>query len=184
MRKLFCLLGMVFLVCLTAAAQDDSKAQVFAGYSYIRANPATSGAPSFNLNGGSASFAFTPGAFGIVGDFGGYHVGTISGVSVDSNVYTYLFGPRYSFRHNEHFTPFVQALFGGAHVADTGVFGSSTSQNAFAMTIGGGLDLNATRHLAIRVGQVEYLLTRFEESPGNRMTQNNIRASAGIVFRF
>lgn len=183
MRKLVCLTGMLFLVCLTAAAQDDSKAQAFAGYSYIRANPATSGAPSFNFNGGAASFAYTPRALGIVGEFGGYHVGSIDGVSVDSNLYTYLFGPRYSFRHNEHFTPFVQALFGGAHVASASAFGG-VSNNAFAMAIGGGLDVNATRHFALRLGQVDYLLTRFEESPGNRMTQNNVRVSAGIVFRF
>lgn len=183
MRKLVCLLGMLFLVTLTAAAQDDSKAQAFLGYSYLRANPATSGAPSFNLNGGSASFAVTPGAFGIVGDFGSYHVGTVNGVTVDTNLFTYMAGPRYSFRHNEHFTPFVQALFGGAHIANT-VFGSSLSNNAFAMAIGGGLDLNATRHLGIRLGQVDYLMTRFEESVGNRQTQNNVRVSAGIVFRF
>jgi len=33
-------------------------------------------------------------------------------------VYTYLFGPRYSFRNYERFTPFVQALFGGIHASD------------------------------------------------------------------
>ena len=184
MRKLVCLAGLFFLVCLTAAAQDESKAQAFAGYSYIRANPATSGAPSFNLNGGAASFAYTPSALGIVGEFGGYHVGSINGVNVDSNLYTYLFGPRYSFRHNEHFTPFAQALFGGAHIANGGVFGASVSRNTFAMALGGGLDVNATRHFAIRLGEVDYLMTRFEESPGNRVTQNNLRVSAGIVFRF
>ncbi len=184
MRKLVCLMGMLFVVSLTAAAQDDSKAQAFLGYSYVRANPATSGVPSFNLNGGTASFAFTPSALGIVGEVGGYHVGSISGVSVDSNVFTYLAGPRYSLRSNERFTPFVQALFGGAHVSNDNALGSPTSKNAFAMAVGGGLDANLSRHFAVRLGQLDYLMTRFEESPGNRNTQNNLRFSAGIVFRF
>jgi hypothetical protein len=36
MRKLGCLLGMVLLLCLTAAAQDAPKAEAFLGYSYVR----------------------------------------------------------------------------------------------------------------------------------------------------
>jgi hypothetical protein len=31
-----------------------------------------------------------------VADFGGYHVGSIGGSSVDANLFTYMFGPRFS----------------------------------------------------------------------------------------
>jgi hypothetical protein len=51
------------------------------------------------------------------------------------------------------------------------------------MVIGGGLDINAGKHFAVRPAQLDYLLTRFNplnESP----TQNNLRYSAMIVFKF
>ncbi len=180
MRKVGFLLGAVLLLSLTAAAQDAPKAETFFGYSYIRANPNTSGAPAFNLHGGSASLAWNPSSsLGIVGDFGGYHVGQISGFNVDSNLYTYLFGPRLS--HRGRITPFAQVLFGGAHL--TGSALGTASQNSFAMTAGGGLDVTAGDHLAIRLAQGEYLLTRFQEV-SSRVTQNNFRLSTGVVFRW
>ncbi len=184
MRKLVCLFGVIFLFAVAAAAQDTSKADVFFGYSYVRANPATAGVPSFNLHGGSASLAFHPwGSLGIVGDVGGYHNGNVLGSGLGTTVYTYLFGPRFSYRRSERVVPYVQALFGGAH-ATGNFFGTSNSRNAFAMTAGGGLDINATRHVGLRLAQVEYFLARFEEFPGTRSSQNNLRLSTGIVFRF
>src|SRR2546422_1998635 len=120
MRKLACLfgLGMLFLLAQTAAAQDTPKVDAFLGYSYVRANPATSGAPSFNLHGGSASVAYNvSNSLGLVADFGGYHVNKIGGFPVGSAVYTYLFGPRLSYRRSEgKITPYAQILFGGTHL--------------------------------------------------------------------
>jgi hypothetical protein len=114
MRKIGCFLALAFLLCLTASAQDAPKAEAFLGYSYLRANPATSGVPGFNLNGGSGSIAFNLwNSLGIVGDFGGYHIGNIGGSGVDATLYTYLFGPRFSYRAHERVTPFAQARFGG-----------------------------------------------------------------------
>jgi len=178
MRKIGFFLGMAFLLCLPAAAQESSKADAFLGYSYVRANPATSGAPSFNLNGGSGSVAYYPfRSLGIVADFGGYHASNIG------TVYTYLFGPRLT-HHIGRVTPFAQVLFGGAHDG-SGAISSPASANAFAMTAGGGVDVNATQHIGLRLVQAEYLLTRFQETVGgNRLTQNNARISTGIVFRW
>jgi len=186
MRKLACLvgLGMLFLLAQTAAAQDTPKVDAFLGYSYVRANPETSGAPSFNLHGGSASVAYNvSNSLGLVADFGGYHVNKIGGFPVDSAVYTYLFGPRLSYRRSESkLTPYAQILFGGTHLGRGAL--QAGSDNAFAMTVGGGLDANPTRHIGLRLGQVEYLMTRFKEATPNRVTQNNLRFSTGIVFRW
>jgi len=178
MRKIGFFLGMTFLLCLPAAAQESSKADAFLGYSYVRANPATSGAPSFNLNGGSGSVAYYPfRSLGIVADFGGYHASNIG------TVYTYLLGPRLA-HHIGRVTPFAQVLFGGAHDGSSAI-SSPTSANALAVTAGGGLDVNATQHIGLRLVQAEYLLTRFQETiGGNRLTQNNARISTGIVFRW
>jgi opacity protein-like surface antigen len=90
---------------------------------------------------------------------------------------TYLFGPKVSMRRGP-VTPFAQALFGGAHLSGGGI-----SSNGFAMTLGGGVDWNATPHIAIRLVQAEYLMTRFSEIDGNNQ-QNNARISTGVVFRW
>lgn len=184
MRKAWCLFGLVLLLAVSAAAQDNPKADVFLGYSYVRANPgSTSGIPGFNLNGGSANVAFnaTP-TFGVVADFGGYHVGNIGGVPASGAIYSYLFGPRISFR-GDRVTPFAQALFGGAH-ATAGAAGTSATANTFAMALGGGLDVKATEHVAVRLVQAEYLMTRFDVTGTGRTNQNNARISAGIIFRW
>ncbi len=185
MRKVGLLLGMVLLLGLTAAAQDSSKVDLFAGYSYVRATPATPGAPGFNLNGGSASAAYyLTRSFGIVSDFGGYHVSRVGSTPVSGTLYTYLFGPRLAYHGSSRVTPFAQALFGGAH-GSASAFGGSASGNAFAMSAGGGLDVNASEHIGFRLVQAEYLMSRFREGPSsNRSTQNNARISTGIVFRW
>jgi opacity protein-like surface antigen len=83
-------------------------------------------------------------------------------------------------------TPFAEVLFGAAH-AGGGVF-TTNSQNAFAMTVGGGVDYRFSRRLSIRPLKVDYLLTRFNEfntfNALSTQTQNNLRVSTGIVFRF
>jgi len=106
--------------------------------------------------------------------------------------YTYLFGPRLSFRKNDRFTPFAQVLFGGVHASAVTLSGCTDgncnflpAENKFAMTAGGGLDLKVHHHLAIRIIQAEYLMTSFEDhSTGQSARQNDMRLSAGIVFRF
>jgi hypothetical protein len=58
-------------------------------------------------------------------------------------------------------------------------------ENKFAMTVGGGLDIGVSRHVAIRLIQAEYLMTSFENlSTGKSARQNDMRLSSGIVFRF
>jgi opacity protein-like surface antigen len=193
------MLGVMLLFSSAASAQYDEgpKAEVFAGYSYVRANLGF-GIPGANFNGGSASVSFNPSSsFGIVADFGGYHVGDIGGLPVDGNMYTYLFGPKLAMRSGR-VTPFVQALFGGAHISGSAyiptlsrvqpqpqgvILIGSGSENAFAMALGGGLDVNATDHIGIRLIQAEYLMTRFGVLNSSD-TQNNARISAGVVFRF
>ena len=46
-----------------------------------------------------------------MGDFGGY-ANTRTGI--DDKALTYLFGPRFNWRHSR-FNPYVQFLFGGAY---------------------------------------------------------------------
>ena len=186
MRKCIFLFAAILLTGLTAAAQEGSSTEVVLGYAYVHATPNTSSASSFNLNGGAASAAWYPLHWlGVAGDFGGYHVGSIGSFSVDSNLFTYLFGPRVRLPGTEHIKPFGQVLFGVAHATSGTTFAAAGTHNAFAMAVGGGVDLPLTHRVGVRLVEVNYLPTWFPETAsGNRVTQQNLRVSTGVRFRF
>lgn len=192
MKKCVLFCSLILLVPAVVAAQDTPRLETFAGYSYIH----MSDLGTASLNGGSASVAFNPASWlGLVGDLGGY-AGTKTGLN--GTMWTYLFGPRISLRRGR-ITPFAQALLGGAETSadpppdpgalarprsETGVAGGGVfaSSNTFATALGGGVDVNATEHVSIRLIQAEYLLTEFNDGVHNR--QNSARISAGVVLRF
>jgi opacity protein-like surface antigen len=189
-------LWMLFLGAVPLAAQTSSagisenpRVEVSVGYSYVRARTVIPTGCCFNMNGGSASGAFNVNSWlGIAGDFGGYYTGNVRNSGFSLEVFSYTFGPRISIRRRR-VTPFAQALFGGGHAGDTLYTvgfqqGSAppTARNSFAMVLGGGLDVNVSRHIAIRAAQADWLYTQFPNGVDNR--QNNLRITAGIVFRF
>jgi hypothetical protein len=162
-----------------SAQEGTPKVELFGGYSYYHFDApgtlATGPAILANLNGGSGSISVNPFKYlGLVADFGGYHATQNSELG-NANIYTFLFGPKIAFRSGP-FTPFAQVLFGGAHLNISGV------PNTFAWAAGGGLDFNLSHHWGIRLAQIEYLSTYFNDGATNH--QDNIRASAGIVYRF
>lgn len=184
MRKFACLMGMLLFVSLSASAQDNSKIDIFGGYSYLRFNPGA-GLQSINFNGGVGSVSYNiMDHVGIVGEIGGYHNGNVQGSGNSVNVISYLFGPKV-YMHSGKITPFGQVLFGGARASCSNCGPNSQSYNDFAMALGGGVDWNATHHIAVRLGQVEYVYTRFPvASFGGNTSQNNFRYSAGVVIKF
>ncbi len=171
MRKSFLLALIFFGFASTAAAQDHTNADVSIGYSYLREGFSN----GINAQGGNLSATgYVNQWFGITGDFGAYHASP-SGVS--ANTYTFLVGPRFAYRKQEHVRPFAQVLVGGAHLT-AGGFGVSGSTSGFAWSAGGGVDLGLTRRLAFRP-QFDYI--GIHASGG---TLNSARASVGLVFRF
>jgi hypothetical protein len=167
LRKLPLLLGLFFLISLSAHAQGLSdKVELFGGYSYLRFDSS----PQVNLNGWelSGQYKFTD-WLGGVADFSGDY-GSPFGTS--TSLHTFLFGPQISWP--ARVSPFAHVLFGGAHFDGGGV-----SDTAFATAIGGGIDTKITHGISWRIIQGDYLLTRF-----GSQTQNNARISTGIVFRF
>jgi opacity protein-like surface antigen len=196
MKRWIWLCGAVLVFAGVVSAQDGPTVELFGGYTYLRVNPGFS-QPGINFNGGSGSVSYNLHPWlGLVGDFGGYHWST---TGADATVLTYLFGPKIAFRRGP-ITPFVHTLFGGAHgsgavggicpgarirtAGSVGVGGgggcsASAGENAFSMAMGGGLDWNVTSHIGVRVAEAEYLMTRFASE-----TQNNVRVSGGIVFRW
>ena len=201
------MVGVVLLMGRTAFAQEYSKWEIPADYSYARGNGANI-AP-FSLNGGGGGIVYNFNRFfGIKGDLQGYGSTTrvfsnvvvvnplisntvIPQVRVNGNLFTYMAGPQ--LRLPTHtFKPFAEFLFGGAHTnAYTNLVkatGSSVrpSNNAFAMAVGGGFDIRVNKTISIRPFQMDYLLTRFGNPliPGGNHNQNNFRYLAGVNFTF
>lgn len=160
-------------------ARETPKAEVFGGYQYTRINPG-SGVDGENSNGWNGAIQANLNHYlGVKADFSGaYRTSEVGiGGEVRLRQYTYLFGPVLSARA-EKATLFAHALFGGARAtADTTVV--DTSDSAFAMALGGGLDYNVSPRFALRVAQFDYLPTFFGDDK-----QHNVRYSAGVVFRF
>lgn len=155
-----------------------------AGYSYVNFHP---GDPfgSFNNHGGSGSFAYNASRYlGLVVEFTGYDFErNISGVNARGSWNTWLFGPRLNLRRFDYFVPFAEFLVGGSH-ADQKITGSS-SQNAFALAAGGGVDVVLSKHIAWRFAQIDYLMTNFSgPNVGGNARQDNLRLGTGIVIRF
>ena len=93
-----------------------------------------------------------------------------------------MFGPQLYFHHYRCFSPFAHELLGVAHSGNE--FGITGSHNSFTMALGGGVDVPFWGHLSLRVGPIDYLLTQFPETRSSRMTQNNLRVSGGVRWRF
>jgi Outer membrane protein beta-barrel domain len=170
MKKMkWIVMGILLLTC-SASAQQAPRVDVSTGYSFLRLG----GSGGTSQQGGSISIAGNLNHWlGIVGDFGGYHSLPFG---VRLNTYTTLLGPRFSLRTGR-VTPFVQTLFGGAHMSAS-VNGISAGKTSFAINAGGGIDLRLSHHLALRP-QVDYIALR-----SSGQTLNSGRASLGLVCRF
>ncbi len=177
MRKLFVLFGFLFLSSLPALAQRATPlVEPFGGYTYTRFD---ADGTRVNLNGWNAQVAANPTNWlGIVADGGGVYG---SPVGTHSHMYTYLLGPRISYRKHERWTPFVHALFGQSRltvvVPDPGGF--TFAQTGFSVAVGGGLDARLSDHMAFRVLQAEW----FRTSVFPDAHENNLRLSFGVVIR-
>ncbi|MBZ5722887.1 MAG: porin family protein [Acidobacteriia bacterium] len=171
---------LLVLSCFTAA-QEHSTVDLFAGYQYTHVALGHD-INGFNLNGWNVSAnAFFNKYLGVSADFSGNYGSpriSVLGTNVSAQSYTYLFGPIVRFPVSPKITPFGHVLFGGAHINASG-FGLSGSDNSFSWAMGGGVDAEVHPHVAIRLGQVDWLRTQFADS-----TQSNFRYSVGVVFKY
>jgi opacity protein-like surface antigen len=171
---------MVSLIFLGSAAAH-AQFYVFGGYSYLHADLNSAG--SANLNGwnGSIEGKVLP-LIGLVADFSGEYgsanvpFDNVSSTSVSIHQHNFLFGPQLSVSVGK-VRPFAHALFGASHLSDSAL-GASSSNNAFAYAIGGGVDYHLVPLFAWRV-QGDFLQTRF-----NSTSQNDVRIATGLVFHF
>lgn len=206
------LLGtLVLAVAASAPAQDDPKLEVTGEYSYVRFNPTLPRIQNKSFNGGGFEAAYYfRGALGFKADLLFYgsttftttfpttitRVGVIPAGTYSSNgsFQTYLFGPILKVRLHR-LEPFGEVLFGVAHTnayanlstviarAPASTFTVQGSQTPFALAAGAGVDLPFKKSFAIRLGEVDYLLTRFTNPLTQTNNQNNFRYAGGFQFR-
>jgi len=185
MRK-FSLVALFVLLCgMYAVAQDYSKGEFYAGYQYLHVDVGSSGIDSswpagFNFDG---TYYFAKN-IGVTADFG-YNKHSFSG-GTDAHTYEFLFGPRFKARSGK-LEPFAHALFGVAHTGVQPGVGSSFSDSAFALALGGGLDVGVAKHFAIRLAEFNYVMTRFATTSSVNINgqdhQNNFTFGVGVVIR-
>jgi hypothetical protein len=201
-NKLVLLLGVVFLLSMTAIAQEYPKVEVPVGFSFVNVHPNQPAITSFNVFGGGGAFVYNFSSLvGIKADFEGYtqgsgqkfyQDGTLVG-NVSGNLFTYMFGPQIK-KHSGKFQPFGQALFGAAHTnldanickLEGGCGSGNGSNNGFAMEYGLGLDIPITKTIQLRPVEVDYLYTHFGSNhiAGASASQNNFKYFAGVNFTF
>jgi hypothetical protein len=194
--RILTLLSVFVLVALFGAIPSQAQGiELFGGYSFVRPSvtytqtpqgtcvitgcPATTTTRNVNFNGWNVGGAFKIlGPLAVAADFSDTS-GSFQGAH--TRLKTYLAGPQ--LRFPGPISPFAHFLVGGAHEATSSAVGlvtiSSPTQNAFATTLGGGLDLKVLPFISVRPIQIDYLLTHF-----NSNTQNQFRYSGGIVLRF
>ncbi|MGC2109263.1 MAG: hypothetical protein WA655_07070, partial [Candidatus Korobacteraceae bacterium] len=159
---------------------------------------------SQSFNGGGGAFVYNAlDWLGIRADFTGYSFGSgwthkltelgYTG-SASANMFTYQFGPQLK-KHSGRWQPYAQTLYGIAHSSGYGAVlrakGSGTfvltsgggNNNAFAMELGGGLDIRLSPMVQLRPVEVDYQVTRlgFQNFSAN---QNNFKYFGGINFTF
>lgn len=170
----------VFLFCFVSsfAFSQDYRVDLFGGYSYL--NVDTNNLTSRqNLNGWEASVSgnFNKWIAAEADVNGFYKTYNILGIDVAVRDYSYLAGPRINFK-----PLFIHALVGGDHLS-AGALGISGSQDGLAGAFGGGVQWKFSRQFSFRVS-ADYAFSRHNILGGSSVTQNNVRASVGIVYSF
>ena len=199
MTKYFVLLGSLLLIAGSALAQDDfPKVETSPGFMYIRTVP-PGNAQSVNCAGAGGTIAYNmTSMLGIAFDGGGCKIfgffpsGSTISNKITGKEFTFLFGPRITFRSKSPFQPFLDLGFGAVHVSlscnsNTSCSGASYGKTAFGLAVGGGFDIKINKKFSIRPVQAEYLYTRFGNSCPftvctNNNNQNSFRLKSGIVM--
>jgi hypothetical protein len=190
----------MLLAGVTSLAQSTPKFEAAGGYSYMNFHPHVPQLTNQNLNGGGISLVYNPLVWlGLKAEFTGYAFGSSWNRklqelgylgSSSGNMFTYQFGPQIK-RHSGKWQPYVDSLYGVAHSNGYGAVlrakGNGTyvltsgggNNTAFAMEIGGGLDIKLNETVQIRPVEVDYQVTRFGYRTYSA-NQNNFKYFAGM----
>jgi outer membrane protein OmpA-like peptidoglycan-associated protein len=100
----------------------------------------------------------------------------------DADLSTLAIGPVFKFRHR-HFSPFLEVLGGDMRLYPEGFH----NINKLGLMAGGGLDINLTRHFAIRPIRADFLTASYRYGPSASTPTTvltGVRLQSGVVFMF
>jgi len=197
-----CALLAFALLCTAVSlkAQGSPRFEVFGGYSYGQLNPGGRLVAQTNPEGKHFGLSGWQAAgqtriykdLGFVVDFTGY-AGTsdVELAAEHSRYNSYLAGPQFNFRKLGRLNLFAHGLVGVARnrvYLKTGNPADDQHVTRFAGAFGGGVDVDLTKHVAIRAIEADYVLNSFPNLNSSGVSigahQANARVSAGILFRF
>jgi outer membrane protein OmpA-like peptidoglycan-associated protein/opacity protein-like surface antigen len=90
-------------------------------------------------------------------------------------------GPKVTFRHNR-FSPFLEVLVGDHRLMPDGFH----DVDKLGVMFGGGLDINVSRHVALRLIRADYVISNYRYGPPSVASTDirGLRAQTGLVFTF
>jgi opacity protein-like surface antigen len=140
------------------------------------------------MNGGGGSYAYHFGPqFAMLVDVDVVHASKIAAGGYDLNLTSFLAGPRFYYRRpRARLVPYGQVLLGA--VRGTGSLAAaansdgSPSEAVFGSALGGGVEYNLRPSFTLRVVEVDYFVTTFDNFVNNH--QNNLRVTAGAAYHF
>jgi outer membrane protein OmpA-like peptidoglycan-associated protein/opacity protein-like surface antigen len=201
-RVLAMLTAMVAVLCMfagLAAAQDQPapKWELYGGYSYFYPHSdihgQLPGAPlpfpgtrlESNPRGAGASITYDFNRwFGLTLD-ASTHWGSGEATfarRIDDAAFSNLsFGPKVTFRH-EHFSPFLEVLVGDHRLMPDAFH----DIDKLGVMFGGGLDVNLSRHVALRLFRADYVMSSYRYGPPGIPSTDirGVRLQAGLNFMF
>ena len=200
MKKILLLITMLFVASMSAYAQDEYPKFELAGtYTMMRHDIQILGNETIHGYGIGMQYNFAR-WFGLAGEWTATHgssgpetftqAGRIYVIpKVDTRVQTLMFGPRFSYRARA-VTVFGHWLVGAGTNKfddDIGTFNyDSYTKWQVVTAIGGGLDINLGKSVAIRAAQLDWVAldSDFSELGYDKGFYNNWRYQGGIVFKF
>lgn len=174
----------VLLLAGSCVAQRTGNLPPRTGFNVGVGYLATTGSPG--ISGVTVPFGLKLGNLELAGEFDAAATNIrLPDITVKVRQQEYLFGPRYYFvgtLANPRFVPFAHLLFGVSHQStDTTaslVPGGSSSDNAWAWQLGGGIDYRFNTNWAGR-GRADIFRTHFLDE-----SQTHARYGLGVVYSF
>ena len=199
LAMLSAIIAVLFMFATLAAAQDQPvpKVELYGGYSFFHPGADVHGqlpggllpvSSRLEANprglGGSVTFNFNH-WLGITFDgsdhWGSGEVGLQKKID-DAGLATFSVGPKITFR-SHRFSPFLEGLVGG-HRLMPEAFHDVTK---LGFMFGGGLDVNLSRHVALRLFRADYVYSNYRYGAPGVTPQTEIRGvrlQVGLNFMF
>ncbi len=199
LRLLPATIAVLYVFSALAAAQDQPapRWELFGGYSFLYPNADVHGTLPLGLVPLTSVMESNPrgAGAGVTYNFNRWFGFTLDASShwgsgestlgrrIDDAAFSNLsLGPKVTFR-STHFSPFLEALIGDHRLMPDAFH----DIDKLGLMVGGGLDLNVSRHIALRLLRADFVMSNYRYGPMATTASTDLRGvrlQAGIVFMF